>query len=85
MKNPKWTREEIILTLAFYHKHYPSIPEKNSEEIKYLSMLLRKLIKSQNISINRKYRNENGVYMKLMNFHHLNPIILEKDYMPHRS
>ena len=73
MKNPKWTREEIILTLAFYHKHYPSIPEKNSTEIMELSSLLRQLNDNQNKTINKNYRNENGVYMKLMNFHHLNP------------
>ena len=73
MKNPKWNREEIILTLAFYHKYYPSIPEKSSNEIKDLSKLLRKLSDSNNEAINLKYRNENGVYMKLMNFHHLNP------------
>ena len=73
MKNPKWNREEIILTLRFYHKYYPSIPEKKSEEIKELSKLLRKLSDSNNKSINATYRNENGVYMKLMNFHHLNP------------
>ena len=73
MKNPKWTREEIILTLAFYHKHYPSIPEKNSSEIMELSSLLRQLSDNQNKTINKNYRNGNGVYMKLMNFHHLNP------------
>ena len=73
MKNPKWTRDEIILTLAFYHKYYPFIPEKSSNEIRDLSRLLRKLSETKNDSINPKYRNENGVYMKLMNFHHLNP------------
>ena len=33
MRNPKWTRDEIILTLYFYHSHYPKIPEKGSQQI----------------------------------------------------
>ena len=78
MKNPKWTRDELILTLDFYHRHYPQIPEKNSKEIYELSETLRK---TQNIlgnEINSKYRNANGVHMKLMNFHHINPSYLGK-------
>ncbi len=73
MKNPKWTREEIILTLNFYFQSYPSIPEKDSKEIKNLSFILKSLQQNNNKEKNINYRNENGVHMKLMNFHHLNP------------
>ena len=73
MKNPKWTREEIVITLSFYHKFYPSIPEKNSDEIKLISDLLRKLKDKSGVGADKTYRNHNGVYMKLMNFHHINP------------
>ena len=73
MRNPKWSREEIILTLNFYHLHYPTIPDKSSTEIENLSNTLRKLQTKVGDNINEKYRNPNGVYMKLMNFHHCNP------------
>ena len=73
MRNPKWTRDEILLTLDFYHSHYPKIPEKNSQEISDLSKTLRKTQEKLDNDIDEKYRNINGVYMKLMNFHHLNP------------
>ena len=73
MKNSRWSRDEIILTLDFYHQNYPSIPEQNSQEIIDLSSKLRKLQIRLGENINEMYRNPNGVYMKLMNFHHLNP------------
>ena len=73
MKNSRWARDEIILTLDFYHQNYPSIPEQNSQEIIDLSSKLRKLQIRLGEDINEMYRNPNGVYMKLMNFHHLNP------------
>tara|TARA_B110000008_G_C16859914_1_gene520271 strand:- start:25 stop:753 length:729 start_codon:yes stop_codon:yes gene_type:complete len=73
MRNPKWTRDELILTLSFYHQYFPQIPEKNSKEISELSDTLRKIQIILENDINSNYRNTNGVYMKLMNFHHLNP------------
>ena len=73
MRNPKWSRDEIILTLNFYHQKYPVIPEKSSTDIENLSNTLRKLQIKLGDNINEKYRNPNGVYMKLMNFHHFNP------------
>jgi 5-methylcytosine-specific restriction enzyme A len=73
MRNPKWSRDEIILTLDFYHTHYPKIPDKTSLEIEKLSKSLRKLQIKLGGEINEQYRNKNGVSMKLMNFHHINP------------
>ena len=73
MKNPKWSRDEIILTLNFYHRNYPTIPNRLSTEIKDLSNTLRKLQIKLGDNINETYRNPNGVYMKMMNFHHFNP------------
>jgi 5-methylcytosine-specific restriction protein A len=73
MKNPKWTRDELLLTLDFYFKNFPRIPERNSDLISYLSKTLRKVQKTLNNKIDSSYRNINGVHMKLMNFHHINP------------
>ena len=73
MRNPKWTRDELLLTLDFYHKNFPRIPEKNSDSILALSKTLRKIQTILIKNIDSKYRNVNGVHMKLMNFHHINP------------
>ena len=73
MKNPKWSRDEVIITLDFYHKNFPKIPEKNSSEIKKLSDFLGKLNMKLGVNGGDDLRNSNGVYMKLMNFHHFNP------------
>ena len=73
MRNPKWTRDELLLTLDFYHKNFPNIPEQNSGPISSLSKTLRNIKTTLDKNIDSKYRNENGVYMKLMNFHHINP------------
>ena len=73
MRNPKWTRDELLLTLDFYHNNFPKIPEKNSAPISSLSKTLRNIQKTLNKNIDSTYRNENSVYMKLMNFHHINP------------
>lgn len=73
MKNPKWSRDELIVTLDFYLCNYPKIPEKNSEEISNLSDMIRKILIKLEVPKDVNFRNKNGVYMKLMNFHHLNP------------
>ena len=72
IRNPKWSSDEIIITLNFYHKNYPKIPEKSSIEIKELSEFLGKLNVKLGVTGNENLRNPNGVYMKLMNFHHFN-------------
>jgi 5-methylcytosine-specific restriction protein A len=43
MKNPPWSRDELIVTLDFYLKHSPSIPDKKSKDISSLSDLLNQL------------------------------------------
>lgn len=73
MRNPKWSTDELIVTLDFYFKHTPSIPDKKSNEINDLSKLLNNLGQNVGVSGNEKFRNQNGVYMKLMNFRSLDP------------
>ena len=72
-KNPKWSRSEIIVALDFYFKHYPNIPGVNSQEIIEISKILRDMKLQKDNTITSNYRNTSGVYMKLMNFNHLNP------------
>lgn len=74
IRNPnRWTRDELILTLNFYHEFYPSIPDKKSKDLKDLSDKLRSLRLKPNEQFDDNFRNTNSVYMKLMNFHSINP------------
>ena len=74
MRNPKWSETEIMIVLDFYLANYPNIPDKDSDKVKDLVNLLKKLNNKNEISKSQNFRNLNGVYMKMMNFHHLNPI-----------
>jgi 5-methylcytosine-specific restriction protein A len=71
--NPDWTRDELIVALNFYLKYRPHPPSKGSDEIAELSHTLNrlgdKLFPPQERA--NTFRNENGVYMKLMNFRSL--------------
>ena len=73
MRNPPWTRDELIVTLQFYLAHAPTIPGKNSEEILELSQFLNLLQVKLGGAVPEKFRNPNGVYMKLMNFRRFDP------------
>jgi 5-methylcytosine-specific restriction protein A len=54
-------------------RHRPSLPNKQSDELVELSSLLNKLAQAEGISGFERFRNPNGVYMKLMNFLRLDP------------
>lgn len=67
-KNPKWNYSELILALELYMLHRPNPPGKNSRDVKILSNILRLNALSDNIYLNKTFRNVNGVAMKLQNF-----------------
>jgi predicted HNH restriction endonuclease len=73
--NPDWMRDELILALNVYLKHRPNPPGKESHEIVELSRVLNRLGEKLFPPEGRAdtFRNENGVYMKLMNFRRLDP------------
>lgn len=73
LRNPTWTRDELIVTLDFYLRHAPVIPGKVSQELSELSAFLNQLQVKLGGSRPEKFRNHNGVYMKLMNFRRLDP------------
>src|SRR6266567_447334 len=74
-RNPDWTRDEMIVALNLYLQSMPRFPAKNSSEIVQLSETLNrlgeKLFRPDDRSA--KFRNPNGVYMKLMNFKRFDP------------
>ena len=73
MRNPKWTRDELILALDLYFRCPPSKTNKDNNEVIALSDLLNSLpIHPQNPEYD-KFRNPNGVYMKLCNFLRFDP------------
>lgn len=73
-RNPPWTRDELILALDLYFRmdfiHNKSLQHP---EIKKLSMLLNQLQIYGDRCDPARFRNSNGVYMKLGNFLHLDP------------
>jgi 5-methylcytosine-specific restriction enzyme A len=75
-RNPDWTRDELILALDFYLSHRPSFPGKTSKAIAGLSLLVREVAGRLGIRGDAAFRNENGVYMKLMNFRRLDPAFI---------
>ena len=73
MRSPKWTRDELIVTLDFYLRYAPGLPGKNSTEVSELSTFLNQLQTKMGGVRPEKFRNTNGVYMKLLNFRRLDP------------
>jgi len=68
-RNPPWRREELILALDLYMTHRGSLPGKGSPEIAELSHSLNQLAAFLGlVAGDERFRNEAGVYMKLMNF-----------------
>jgi hypothetical protein len=66
-----WTREEVILAMDFYISvgadQGGPIPGQSSRDVVQLSALLKKLGAYPPERQGDKYRNPNGVYLKLMN------------------
>lgn len=72
-RNAHWSRDELILALDLYIRHRKSPPAKGAAEIIELSQVLNALGTVLGQRESGTYRNENGVYMKLMNFRRLDP------------
>jgi len=61
MKNPKWTRDELILALDLYFRCPPNKTNKDNPEIIALSELLNSLPIHPQKAAYGKFRNPNGV------------------------
>jgi len=72
-RNPPWTRDELILALELYLRNPQSPPGKVSKEVAELSVTLNLLGQWLGRNADDKYRNKNGVYMKMMNFRRFDP------------
>lgn len=72
-KNPKWTRDELILALELYTRLNPIHTSDTNPEIIALSETLNALPVHPHSEHREKFRNANGVYMKLCNFLRFDP------------
>lgn len=73
IRNPKWSRDELILALDLYFKVNPSHASKSHPSIIELSNILNSLPIHPHAGHGDKFRNPNGVYMKLCNFLRFDP------------
>jgi predicted HNH restriction endonuclease len=73
-RNPTWVRDELILALDMYLRYGGNPPQKGSAEIEELSQTLNRLGRYLGIATEDRFRNVNGVYMKLMNFRRFDPV-----------
>ncbi|MBN1969166.1 MAG: hypothetical protein JW870_07340 [Candidatus Delongbacteria bacterium] len=71
--NPKWHRKEIILALDLYFRLDSNDIKSTNPKIIELSKILNKLNIHKNIPNPEKFRNPNGVSLKLSNFKALDP------------
>jgi predicted HNH restriction endonuclease len=72
-RNPTWVRDELIVALDTYLRYAGNPPGKESTEIADLSSTLNRLARYLGLTKADRFRNTNGVYMKLMNFRRFDP------------
>jgi 5-methylcytosine-specific restriction enzyme A len=73
IRNPDWTREELILALDLYLMRWGTVVSKDDPEVIKLSKLLNSLPIHADKPNTVTFRNPNGVFMKLGNFSRLDP------------
>jgi 5-methylcytosine-specific restriction enzyme A len=66
-RNPPWGRDEIILALELYMQCRPSFPGPGDSRVIALSEFLNHLAQTLGGPSGTKFRNPNGVAMKLQN------------------
>lgn len=72
-RNPKWTRDELILALDLFFRVNPLHTSEKHPEIIALSDLLNELPIHVKSETEDNFRNPSGVYMKLCNFLRFDP------------
>jgi len=75
-RNPTWVRDELILALDLYLR-LDGNPRRSSTDIEELSQTLNRLGRYLGIATQDRFRNVNGVYMKIMNFRRFDPVFTE--------
>lgn len=78
-ENPDWTWDEHVLALELYMINPASPPSKTSKQIADVSAVLLAMADRAGWAKNDKFRNPNGVYMKVMNFRRFDPVFQSQD------
>lgn len=73
MRNPKWHRDEIILALDLNSRLEPGKINSSNPDIEELSVILNRLPIHELRPDEAKFRNPNGVSLKLSNFLAIDP------------
>lgn len=73
MRNPRWHRDELILALDLYFKKDRGSIDARNPEVVQLSRILNKLPIHKIRPDEKKFRNPNGVSLKLSNFLAIDP------------
>lgn len=73
MRNPKWLRDEIILALDLYFDENRGTIDRKNPRVVELSKILNKLPLVPDRPDADRFRNENGVALKLSNFRAVDP------------
>lgn len=73
VRNPPWTRDELILALDLYFQMYPKVGDASHPDIVALSALLNILPIHARRPDASRFRNPTGVAMKLNNFRGIDP------------
>lgn len=68
-----WTRDELILALDLYLRNRERAPDDKDPEVVELSEFLNRMGAVLGVASGAKFRNANGVAMKLMNFRRIDP------------
>ena len=66
-RNPPWSRDELVLALDLYFTNPANPPHKGSSAVAELSALLNKMHRLNGVSAAPTLRNDNGIYLKMMN------------------
>ena len=72
-RNPKWHQDELILALDLYFDFGGAPPNQTHPKFIELSQILNKLPIFTERPDPEKFRNANGVYMKLCNYLRFDP------------
>lgn len=73
MRPPRWHRDEIILALDLYYSLEPKEMDNKNPKVMQLSKILNRLPIHSNRNESQKFRNPNGVGLKLSNFKAIDP------------
>lgn len=73
VRNPPWIRDELILALDLYSRLSPRGLSHDHPEVIELSRILNRLPIHTSRPDGERFRNPNGVYMKMCNFLRLDP------------